>query len=107
MNLQIPQYELIHILAQRGRDQVKHRLNKKLARSHLTETLSCLEKKYRNDQTAGRAKRRALLDHEYEEAIRLYLSSAEETLRSRIDWETHSMLYFARKSSYLRRRPNF
>lgn len=74
--------------------QVSSRLRKLLP-----ERLSELKKQHQNSQiSASKASRKALCDEAYRDHVLEYVSLKEQALSSRIQWETHRMYFYAKKT---------
>ena len=99
MNMTIRHEELVHLLGKLGAIKARSRAFQREARSDLQKCIIDLEEKYRREFRATRAKRLALIDHEYEKTVDHYLNTVETVMETRIKWEVYSMLYRARKSS--------
>ncbi|MFW7381183.1 MAG: hypothetical protein ACOH5I_20375 [Oligoflexus sp.] len=101
MNIKMPQEQLIRVIKQQGshyRDagQIARRMKDLLA-----EQLKNIKRQHHRNCKAAVAERQALVDPEYQEAVDEYLHIFEQSLRSRIQFETHKMLFQARQSNRL------
>lgn len=88
-------FQLISVFAKKSVEsrQVSSRLRKLLP-----ERLGEIKRLHQKDVRASKASRLALCDQRYRSFVREYVDLKEEALTSRIQWETHRMYYYSKKT---------
>ena len=98
MDIHISKQKLINLVTKLGAEQAKTRQVAKRLKELLPTRLDQMKRKYQKNFSASKALRLALRDPQYLKYLKEYLDLSEKAQHKRILWETHNMLYHARKT---------
>ena len=98
MKLDILQNQLIQVIRRNFMASLEARQVASRLKELLPQRLTGIREKYLGDYSAARASRIALVDKEYQERLKEFIEISGNALESKIQSETHLMLYQARQT---------